>query len=168
MKVHEYQAKKVMSQFGVPISEGKVAFSVEEAVQAAQDLGGSIFAVKAQIHAGGRGKGGGVKIAKSIDEVRQYADDILGMTLVTPQTGADGQKVNRLYIEKGCSIDKELYLSLLLDRAQGRLTFVASEAGGVDIEEVAAKTPEKIKKVTIDPSLGYQDYIGRDLSLIHI
>ena len=164
MKVHEYQAKQVLSKFGVPISPGAVAYTADEAESAAKDLGGNVFAVKAQIHAGGRGKGGGVKIAKSFAEVKDHASNILGMQLVTPQTGPQGQKVNRVYIEQGCDIAKELYVSLLLDRAQGKLTFVASAAGGMDIEEVAEKTPEKIIKVTIDPGLGYQDYIGRDLA----
>lgn len=164
MKVHEYQAKQLLQKFGVSISPGKVAYTVAEAEEAAKELGGNIFAVKAQIHAGGRGKGGGVKIAKSLAEVKDHAWSILGMQLVTPQTGAEGQKVNRIYIEKGCDIAQELYASVLLDRSQGRLTFVTSAAGGMDIEEVAASTPEKIHKVTIDPALGYQDYIGRDLA----
>ncbi len=164
MKVHEYQAKQVLSKFGVPVSPGTVAYTVDEAEAAAKDLGGNVFAVKAQIHAGGRGKGGGVKIAKSLAEVKEYASQILGMQLVTPQTGAQGQQVNRIYIEKGCAIAQELYVSLLLDRDQGRLTFVASAAGGMEIEEVAETNPEKIIRMTVDPNLGYQDYIGRDLA----
>ncbi len=164
MKIHEYQAKQLLSKFGVPISPGKVAYTAQEAEEAAKELGGNVWAVKAQIHAGGRGKGGGVKIAKSLAEVKEHAEKIIGMTLVTPQTGAEGQKVNRVYIEKGCAIAQELYLSVLLDRASGRLTFVASEAGGMNIEAVAAETPEKIKKVTIDPALGFQAYQGRDLA----
>ena len=164
MKIHEYQAKQLMYKFGVPISPGSVAYTPEEAENAARDLGGNVFAVKAQIHAGGRGKGGGVKIAKSLAEVKEHANTILGMTLVTPQTGAAGQKVNRIYVEKGCAIAQELYVSLLLDRSLGKLTFVASASGGMDIEEVAEKTPEKIKKIIIDPEWGYQDYMGRDLA----
>jgi succinyl-CoA synthetase beta subunit len=164
MKIHEYQAKQLLSKFGVPISPGKIAYTVQEAEEAAKELGGSVWAVKAQIHAGGRGKGGGVKIAKSLAEVKEHAENIIGMTLVTPQTGDEGQEVRRVYIEKGCAIAKELYFSILLDRATGRLTCVASEAGGMDIEEVAAKTPEKIKKVTLDSALGFQDYQGRDLA----
>tara|TARA_R110002095_G_scaffold144487_3_gene124925 strand:- start:1877 stop:3046 length:1170 start_codon:yes stop_codon:yes gene_type:complete len=164
MKIHEYQAKQLLSKFGVPISPGKIAYTAQEAEDAAKELGGSVWAVKAQIHAGGRGKGGGVKIAKSLAEVKEHAENIIGMTLVTPQTGAEGQEVRRVYIEKGCAIAQELYFSILLDRATGRLTCVASKAGGMDIEEVAAKTPEKIKKITIDPAFGFQDYQGRDLA----
>lgn len=164
MKIHEYQAKQLLSKFGVPISPGKIAYTAQEAEEAAKELGGSVWAVKAQIHAGGRGKGGGVKIAKSLAEVKEHAESILGMTLITPQTGDEGQEVRRVYIEKGCAIAKELYFSILLDRATGRLTCVASEAGGMDIEEVAATTPEKIKKITLDPALGFQDYQGRDLA----
>lgn len=164
MKIHEYQAKQLLSKFGVPISHGKIAYTAQEAEEAAKELGGSVWAVKAQIHAGGRGKGGGVKIAKSLAEVKEHAENIIGMTLITPQTGAEGQEVRRVYIEKGCAIAKELYFSILLDRSTGRLTCVASEAGGMDIEEVAATTPEKIKKITLDSDLGFQDYQGRDLA----
>ena len=164
MKIHEYQAKQLLSKFGVPISPGKIAYTAQEAEDAAKELGGSVWAVKAQIHAGGRGKGGGVKIAKSLAEVKEHAENIIGMTLITPQTGAEGQEVRRVYIEKGCAIAKELYFSILLDRSTGRLTCVASEAGGMDIEEVAATTPEKIKKITLDPALGFQNYQGRDLA----
>ncbi len=164
MKIHEYQAKQLLSKFGVPVSPGKIAYTAQEAEEAAKELGGSVWAVKAQIHAGGRGKGGGVKIAKSLAEVKEHAENIIGMTLVTPQTGEEGQEVRRVYIEKGCAIAKELYFSILLDRATGRLTCVASEAGGMDIEEVAATTPERIKKITLDPALGFQDYQGRDLA----
>lgn len=164
MKIHEYQAKQLLSKFGVPISPGKIAYTAQEAEEAAKELGGSVWAVKAQIHAGGRGKGGGVKIAKSLAEVKEHAENIIGMTLVTPQTGPEGQEVRRVYIEKGCAIAQELYFSILLDRSTGRLTCVASEAGGMDIEEVAAATPEKIKKITLDPALGFQDYQGRDLA----
>ncbi|MDP4840869.1 MAG: ADP-forming succinate--CoA ligase subunit beta [Alphaproteobacteria bacterium] len=164
MKIHEYQAKQLLSKFGVPVSPGKIAYTAQEAEEAAKELGGSVWAVKAQIHAGGRGKGGGVKIAKSLAEVKEQAENIIGMTLVTPQTGEEGQEVRRVYIEKGCAIAKELYFSILLDRATGCLTCVASEAGGMDIEEVAATTPEKIKKITLDVALGFQDYQGRDLA----
>lgn len=164
MKIHEYQAKKILSQYGVAISEGKVAYTPEEAENVAKELGGNVFAVKAQIHAGGRGKGGGVKIAKSLAEVKSHASQILGMTLVTHQTGPQGQLVRRLYIEKGCSIAQELYLSVLIDRATGQVTFIASAAGGMDIEEVASKTPEKIIKVAVDPALGIYPYMGREIA----
>lgn len=164
MKIHEYQAKKILSQYGVAISEGKVAYTPEEAENVAKELGGNVFAVKAQIHAGGRGKGGGVKIAKSLAEVKSHASEILGMTLITHQTGPQGQLVRRLYIEKGCAIAQELYLSVLIDRATGQVTFIASAAGGMDIEEVAAKTPEKIIKVAVDPTLGIYPYMGREIA----
>lgn len=164
MKIHEYQAKQLLSKFGVPISPGKIAYTPQEAEAAAKELGGSVWAIKAQIHAGGRGKGGGVKIAKSLAEVKEHAEKIIGMTLVTPQTSSEGQEVRRVYVEKGCAIARELYLSVLLDRASGRLTFVASQAGGMDIEQVAKETPEKILKLTIDPAIGFQDYQGRDLA----
>ena len=164
MNVHEYQAKSLLSQFGVKTLKGAVAMSVEDAVQAAESLGGSVWVVKAQIHAGGRGKGGGVKVVKSIDEVRREADSILGMQLVTHQTGPEGQKVRRLYIEQGCDIARELYCSVLLDRATSRVTFMVSTEGGVDIEDVAEKTPEKIHNVAIDPASGMQDFHARKLA----
>ncbi len=154
MNIHEYQGKELLREYGVPTPKGIACFSVDEAVSAAESLGGDIWVVKAQIHAGGRGKGGGVKVAKSMDEVRSYADDILGMNLVTHQTGADGKEVKRLLIEEGANIKDELYIGLVIDRAKQRVVMMASSEGGMDIEEVAANTPEKIHKVTIDPTQG--------------
>jgi succinyl-CoA synthetase beta subunit len=164
MNIHEYQAKSVLAEYGVAVLAGHVAYTPEEAETAARALGGPVWVVKAQIHAGGRGKGGGVKLAKSLDEVRQLANDMLGMTLVTHQTGPDGRVVKRIYIEDGCEIERELYLSVVLDRATSRITFVASSEGGVEIEEVAAKQPEKIIKVQIDPVTGFQPFHGRKLA----
>ncbi len=164
MNIHEYQAKQVLKEFGVPVPRGGVAFSADEAVKVAEDLGGPIWVVKAQIHAGGRGKGGGVVVVKSIDDVRKEADRILGMTLVTPQTGAEGKKVGRVYIEDGSDIKRELYLSALVDRATSRLSFIASTEGGMDIEEVAAKTPEKILTIGVDPATGICGYHGRQIA----
>lgn len=164
MKVHEYQGKEILRQFGVETPRGKVAFSVDEAVAAAEELGGSIWVVKAQIHAGGRGKGGGVKLARSIDEVRQVSDEILGMQLVTHQTGPKGQKVRRIYVEEGCDIARELYVGMLLDRELGRVVMMASTEGGMDIEKVAEETPEKIIKVWIDPAIGFGDYQARQIA----
>lgn len=154
MNIHEHQAKALLADFDVPILKGGVAFSVEEASKAAKDLGGPVWVVKAQIHAGGRGKAGGVKVVKSPEEVTEKADEILGKTLVTHQTGPEGKVVRRLYIEDGCRIAKEFYLSLLIDRASSRVTVMASSEGGVDIEDVAEKTPEKIIHLTIDPDSG--------------
>ena len=154
MKIHEYQAKDILRQFGVPVPRGIPAFTVQEAVEAAQKLGGSVWVVKAQIHAGGRGKGGGVKLARSVDEVKQIAGEILGMQLKTHQTGPAGQKVRRLLIEEGASIQKEYYVAALTDRATQRVAMMASSEGGMDIEEVAHATPEKILKVFVDPALG--------------
>jgi len=154
MNIHEYQAKSLMSRYGVAVPRGAVAYTAEEAEAAARNLGGSVWAVKAQIHAGGRGKGGGIKIAKSPDEVRDLAKKMIGMTLVTKQTGPAGREVKRIYVESGCDIDRELYLSLLVDRASARVTLMASTEGGMDIEEVAATHPEKIIKVTVDPAAG--------------
>ena len=154
MKIHEYQAKEIVRKYGVATPRGIACFSVDEAVAAAKKLGGSVWVVKAQIHAGGRGKGGGVKLAKSLDEVRQYASAILGMRLVTHQTGPAGQLVKRLLIEEGAAIAKELYVALVVDRASQRAVLMASSEGGMDIEEVAAKTPEKIHKIYIDPMSG--------------
>jgi succinyl-CoA synthetase beta subunit len=165
MKIHEYQGKEVFRRFGVPVPRGFPAFTVDEAVQAAQKLGGPVWVVKAQIHAGGRGKGGGVKLARSIDEVRERASEILGMQLVTHQTGAGGQKVRRLLIEEGADIKKELYVGMVVDRATQRVTLMASSEGGMDIEEVAARTPERIHKVHIDPSLGLTDHDADDLAV---
>jgi succinyl-CoA synthetase beta subunit len=154
MNIHEYQAKSLMSRYGVAVPRGAVAYTAEEAESAARNLGGSVWAVKAQIHAGGRGKGGGIKIAKSPDEVRDLAKKMIGMTLVTKQTGPAGREVKRIYVESGCDIDRELYLSLLVDRATARVTLMASTEGGMDIEEVAANRPEKIFRVSIDPASG--------------
>ncbi len=164
MNIHEYQAKTVLGTFGVPVAIGKVAFSVDEAVEVAKELEGNVWVVKAQIHAGGRGKGGGVKLVKSLDEVRQAANDILGMNLITHQTGANGRLVKRLYVEQGSSIERELYLSCLVDRATSRIAFIASTEGGMDIEEVAVKTPEKIITLTIDPASGYSGFHGRKIA----
>jgi succinyl-CoA synthetase beta subunit len=154
VKIHEYQGKELFRHYGVPTPRGVACFSVEEAVDAAKQLGGKLWVVKAQIHAGGRGKGGGVKVAKSIDEVREHAGKILGMQLKTHQTGSQGQKVRRLLVEEGADIKKELYVGMVVDRGSQRVALMASSEGGVDIEEVAAKTPEKIHKVFIDPGKG--------------
>jgi succinyl-CoA synthetase beta subunit len=164
MNIHEYQAKALLRDYGVGVLSGQVAYTPEEAEAAARALGGPIWVVKAQIHAGGRGKGGGVKLARSVEEVRQLADQMLGMTLVTHQTGPEGRQVRRVYVEDGCEIARELYLAALIDRAAARLTLMASTEGGVDIEEVAAKTPEKIIKVAIDPAIGFQPFHGRQIA----
>ncbi|MDQ7017939.1 MAG: ADP-forming succinate--CoA ligase subunit beta [Robiginitomaculum sp.] len=161
MNIHEYQAKAVLSDFGAPVPQGYPVFSVDEAVEAAKKLPGPIYVVKAQIHAGGRGKGGGVKIAKSLDEVRAYADEILGMTLVTHQTGPAGKVVRRLYIEDGADIASEFYLSMLVDREKSQVAFVVSTEGGMNIEDVAAETPEKIITFSIDPATGIMPHHGR-------
>jgi succinyl-CoA synthetase beta subunit len=154
MKIHEYQAKDVLRQYGVAVPKGRVCFSVDEAVAVAEELGGRKWVVKAQIHAGGRGKGGGVKLADSIAEVRSHAEAILGMTLVTHQTGTDGTEVKRLLVEEGVPIKDELYIGLVVDRASQKVVFMASSEGGTEIETVAATTPEKIHKVMIDPGIG--------------
>lgn len=164
MNIHEYQAKEILRQYGVTVPEGRVAFTVDEAVQAAKELGSSVTVVKAQIHAGGRGKAGGVKIAKNLDEVRTYAKELLGKVLVTHQTGPEGKEVKRLLIEQGCDIKKEYYLGLVLDRSIGRVVMMASEEGGTEIEEVAAKTPEKISRETIDPAVGLLPFQARRLA----
>lgn len=164
MNIHEYQAKSLLRNHGVSVPQGGVAFTPQEALEVAQTLNGPIRVVKAQIHAGGRGKGGGVKLAKSVQEIETYADQILGMTLITPQTGPQGRLVKKVYVEEGCSIAHEFYFSLLLDRASSRLTFLASTEGGVEIEEVAATRPEKIIKITIDPVSGFQPFHGRKLA----
>lgn len=164
MKIHEYQAKAILKQFGVPVAKGFPAFTVDEAVAAAEKLGGSSWVVKAQIHAGGRGKGGGVKVVKSIDNVKVEAEHLLGMTLTTPQTGPQGKVVNRLYVEKTAEIARELYLSCLVDRATSRVVFIASTEGGMDIEKVAAETPEKIFMLTIDPVTGVMPHHGRRMA----
>jgi succinyl-CoA synthetase beta subunit len=164
MNIHEYQAKEVLRGFGAPVPRGKPAFTVAEAVAAAKELGGPVWVVKAQIHAGGRGKGGGVKVVKSIEDVEKEAKRMLGMTLVTHQTGPHGRVVKRLYIEDGSAIERELYLSALVDRATSRVAFIASTEGGMDIEEVAHKTPEKIQTFQIEPAVGYSPYVGLDIS----
>ena len=164
MNIHEYQAKGVLAQYGVAVPRGGVAYTVEEAVKVAQDLGGPVWVVKAQIHAGGRGKGGGVKVVKSLDEIKTVAGEILGMTLVTPQTGPQGRVVRRIYIEEGADIVRELYLSMLVDRASSRVSIMASTEGGMDIEEVAAETPEKITVITIDPVAGIQPFHARQVA----
>lgn len=164
MNIHEYQGKAVLKQYGVAVPEGRVAFTVDEAVEAAQALGTPVVVVKAQIHAGGRGKAGGVKVAKNLDEVRTYASDILGKVLVTHQTGPEGKEVKRLLIEQGCDIKKEYYVGLVVDRSTGRVVMMASEEGGTEIEEVAAHSPEKIIKEVIDPVVGLQPFQARRLA----
>jgi succinyl-CoA synthetase beta subunit len=161
MNIHEYQAKAVLRDFGVPVPRGVPAFTVEDAVAGARQLGGPVWVVKAQIHAGGRGKAGGVKVVKSIDDVQREAARLLGSTLVTHQTGPKGKQVNRVYVEEGSAIDKELYLSALVDRATSRVAFVVSTEGGMDIEEVAHKTPEKIVTFSVDPATGAMPHHGR-------
>ena len=161
MNIHEYQAKAVLREFGVPVPRGVPAFTVDEALKAADELGGPVWVVKAQIHAGGRGKAGGVKVVKSVDDVKTEATRILGSTLVTHQTGPQGKKVNRLYIEEGSLIDREFYLSALVDRETSRVAFVVSTEGGMDIEEVAHKTPEKILTFSVDPATGIMPHHGR-------
>jgi succinyl-CoA synthetase beta subunit len=164
MKVHEYQGKEILRKYNVALPRGAVAFTVDEAVKAAQDLGGSVWVVKAQIHAGGRGKGGGVKLARSLDEVRQRASEILGMQLITHQTGPEGKIVKRLLVEEGVNIARELYVGVTLDRASSRNVVMASTEGGVEIEKVAAETPEKILKAFVDRSIGLQAYQARTLA----
>lgn len=163
MNVHEYQAKDLMRQFNISVLRGGVAETPEAAVQVAEKLGGKVWVVKAQIHAGGRGKGGGVKVAKSLDEVKQHAKAILGMQLVTHQTGPEGKKVLKVLIEEGCDIDHEYYVGIVLDRSIGKLVMMASSEGGMEIEKVAASTPEKIVKAIIDPSAGFTPSAGRKL-----
>lgn len=163
MKIHEYQGKEILKQYGVAVPKGKVAFSVDEAVKAAQEIGGSVWVVKAQIHAGGRGKGGGVKLARSIDEVRQRASEILGMRLVTHQTGPEGRIVKRLLIEEGMNIEKELYVGITLDRSRSQNVVMASTEGGVEIEKVAEEAPEKILKEYVHPGVGLQQFQARKL-----
>ena len=163
MKIHEYQGKEILKKFGVPVPIGKVAFSVDEAARAAEAIGGPVWVVKAQIHAGGRGKGGGVKLARSIDEVRDRASEILGMRLVTHQTGPEGRIVKRLLIEQGMNIAKEMYVGVTLDRARSQNVVMVSTEGGVEIEKVAAETPEKILKEYVQPSIGLQQFQARRL-----
>jgi len=164
MNIHEYQAKGLLAKFGVSVPRGGVAFTPDEAVKAAEKLGGPVWVVKAQIHAGGRGKGGGVKVVKSLDAVKAEAERMLGMTLVTHQTGPQGRKVQRLYVEDGCDIARELYLSLLVDRGTSRVTVIASTEGGMDIEEVAEHTPEKILSMPIDPVTGMSPHYARRIA----
>ncbi|WP_119301688.1 ADP-forming succinate--CoA ligase subunit beta [Dongia deserti] len=164
MNIHEYQAKGLLAKFGVGVLSGQVAYTPDEAVEAAEKLGGQVWVVKAQIHAGGRGKGGGVKVSKSLDEVRENAKRMIGMNLVTHQTGPKGKLVKRIYVESGCDIKRELYLGMLVDRATSRITIMASSEGGVEIEEVAAKHPEKIIKVAVDPASGILPFHARKIA----
>src|SRR5918993_1863316 len=164
MKIHEYQGKELLRKYGVAVPRGIVARSPEEAYHAAKELGTEVVVVKAQIHAGGRGKGGGVKLARSADEAQEIARQMLGMKLKTHQTGPEGQEVRTLLVEEGLPIDKEFYLGVVLDRQTGRPVFMASAAGGMDIEEVAAHTPEKILKETIDPAVGFPPFQARKLA----
>ncbi|MDX6749981.1 ADP-forming succinate--CoA ligase subunit beta [Geminicoccaceae bacterium 1502E] len=164
MNIHEYQAKALLADYGVTVLRGQVAYTPEEAEQAARELGGPLWVVKAQIHAGGRGKAGGVKLARSVEEVRQFAGQMLGMTLVTHQTGPQGRVVKRVFVEDGCNIARELYLGAVIDRTTSRVTMMASTEGGVEIEEVAAAHPEKIVKVAIDPATGFMPWQGRKLA----
>jgi succinyl-CoA synthetase beta subunit len=165
VKIHEYQGKEIFRKYGVPTPRGFPAFNVDEAVDAAKKLGGGVWVVKAQIHAGGRGKGGGVKVAKSIDEVAKLASSILGMQLKTHQTGPQGQKVRRLLVEEGADIRKELYVGMVVDRGSQKVVLMASSEGGMDIEEVAASTPEKIRKIAIDPAQGLADADADEIAL---
>src|SRR5690625_5276652 len=164
MNIHEYQGKDLLRSYGVNVPNGHVAYTVDEAVEAAEKLGSSVTVVKAQIHAGGRGKAGGVKIAKNLDEVRTYAKEILGKKLVTEQTGPEGKEVKRLLIEQGCDIKNEYYIGMVIDRTTDRVAMMASEEGGTEIEEVAAKTPEKIFTEMIDPTVGLQPFQARNLA----
>jgi len=163
MNVHEYQAKELLQRFNVPVPAGKVAFAPDEAVKRAQALGGERWVVKAQIHAGGRGKGGGVKLANSLDDIRSLSKQMLGMTLITPQTGPEGKVVSRIYIEQASNIARELYLAMLVDRQNSRVTVVSSTEGGMNIEEVAEESPEKIISVSIDPAVGLRGYHSRQI-----
>ena len=164
MNLHEYQSKRLFADYGIPVPRGIPADSPKAAVKAAQELGGDLWVVKAQVHAGGRGKAGGVKLARTLDEVSTYTEEMLGSILVTHQTGPEGLPVNTVYIEQGSDIDRELYLSMLVDRELSRVSFIASAAGGMDIEKVAAETPEKIFSVAVAPDAGLQDYQARQLA----
>jgi succinyl-CoA synthetase beta subunit len=164
MKIHEYQAKAILAKFGVPVPRGEAVFQTEDARAVAQRLGTPVVVVKAQIHAGGRGKAGGVKLARSADEAQSHAEKIMGMKLVTPQTGEEGRIVRRLLIEEGLDIKRELYLSILVDRGTGKPVFMASTAGGMEIEEVAKEHPEKILRQSIDPATGLQPFHARKLA----
>jgi len=164
MNLHEYQSKRLFAEYGIPVPRGIPADSPNDAVKAAQELGGDLWVVKAQVHAGGRGKAGGVKLARTLDEVREYTDKMLGTVLVTHQTGPEGLPVNTVYVEQGSDIDREIYLSMLVDREVSRISFIASSAGGMDIEKVAEETPEQIFSVSIAPDAGLQDYQARQLA----
>ncbi|MGI9234922.1 MAG: ADP-forming succinate--CoA ligase subunit beta [Woeseiaceae bacterium] len=164
MNLHEYQSKRLFADYGIPVPRGIPADSPNAAVKAAQELGGDLWVVKAQVHAGGRGKAGGVKLARTLDEIREYADAMLGVQLVTHQSGPEGLPVNTVYVEEGSDIDRELYLSMLVDREVSRISFIASAAGGMDIEKVAQETPEKIFSVAVAPDAGLQDYQARQLA----
>src|SRR5438105_1431624 len=164
MNIHEYQAKAVLREFGVPVPRGIPAFTLVEAVRAAEELGGPVWVVKAQIHAGGRGKAGGVKVVKSLDAVRSEAQRLLGSRLVTEQTGPEGRVVGRLYVEEGSAIDREFYLSAVVDRGSGRIAVVASTEGGMEIEEVARTHPDKILTMAIDPATGVMPYHARRIA----
>lgn len=164
MKIHEYQAKEILKKYNVAVPRGEVAFTVDEAVHAAQEIGGNVWVVKAQIHAGGRGKGGGVKVAKNLDEVRVYSQNMLGMTLVTHQTGPEGKTIKRLLIEQGINIFRELYVGITLDRAVSKNVLMVSTEGGMEIEKVAAETPEKIIKEVVEPAVGLQQFQARKLA----
>src|SRR5476651_1292865 len=164
MNIHEYQAKEVLRGFGTPVPTGIAAFTVEEAVAAAKSLPGPVWVVKAQIHAGGRGKGGGVKVVKSIEDVEKEAKRMLGMTLITHQTGPAGRLVKRLYIEDGSAIERELYVSALVDRETSRIAFIVSTEGGMDIEAVAHDTPEKIQTFQVEPVAGYSPFVGNEIA----
>jgi succinyl-CoA synthetase beta subunit len=164
MNLHEYQSKRLFADYGIPVPRGIPAESPNDAVKAAQELGGDLWVIKAQVHAGGRGKAGGVKLARTLDEVREYTDKMLGTVLVTHQTGPEGMPVNTVYVEQGSDIDREIYLSLLVDREVSRISFIASSAGGMDIEKVAEETPEQIFSVSIAPDVGLQDYQARQLA----
>jgi succinyl-CoA synthetase beta subunit len=163
MKIHEYQGKEILRKFGVPVPKGEVVFTIDDAVKAAEKIGGSVWVVKAQIHAGGRGKGGGVKLARSLEEVRERAGEILGMRLITHQTGSEGRIVRRLLVEQGMNIAKEMYVGITLDRQRSQNVVMVSTEGGVEIEKVAAETPEKILKETVDPVIGFQQFQARTL-----
>ena len=165
MNLHEYQSKRLFADYGIPVPRGIPAETADDAVAAAKELGGDFWVVKAQVHAGGRGKAGGVKLAQNLDEVREHATGMLGTRLVTHQSGPEGLPINVVYVEEGSGIDRELYLSMLVDREVSRVAFIASAAGGMDIEQVAAETPEKIFTVAIAPDAGLQDYQARQLAL---
>jgi len=164
VNVHEYQAKEILAGFGVPVLRGRIAYTANEARAAAQSLGGEVWVVKAQVHAGGRGKAGGIKVARSLDEVAAAADELIGKRLVTPQTGADGTEVGRVYVEEGASIAAERYVGMTLDRKRGRYVAMVSTEGGVEIEQVAASTPERIRTVIVDPAVGMRPYQARELA----